>query len=157
MLEIDGIKFRNEEEYNLALKDKKLIDEIKAHFDMSTPDGITAIYRELQTKTFYSDLGRAFDDEIFEKYDLIKAGKLSGADLRERSAGSANAGQGNRLNSEKGRQGTGAKAVTGNSAKGVKKSVKNADKKTKDEVVLTQEIKDEINRQNRKRSFLVIL
>jgi len=122
MLEIDGIKFRNEEEYNLALKDKKLIDEIKAHFDMSTPDGITAIYRELQTKTFYSDLGRAFDDEIFEKYDR------------------------NRSNS-----------ACVKSSKGVKKSPRNADKKTKDEVVLTQEIKDEINRQNRKRSFLVIL
>ena len=65
MLELDGIKFRTQEEYDLARKDKETILRLKRIYDINTDEGIKGIYSELQTVNFSSDLGRRFDDEIF--------------------------------------------------------------------------------------------
>jgi len=77
MLEFDGIKYKTEAEYQEAIRDKKIIDELKLKYDMSTKAGVTGIYRELQMLTLDSALGRKFDDEIFDLYTAYKNGDLT--------------------------------------------------------------------------------
>ena len=74
MLELDGIKFRTQEEYDLACKDKETILRLKRLFDINTDEGLKNLYSELQAVNFSSEIGRRFDDEIFELYSNMKKG-----------------------------------------------------------------------------------
>ncbi len=76
MLEIDGIKFRSGADYQAGLKDKATIEKLKEEFDINTRAGVTGIYRELQFIDLESELGRRFDDEIYELYTKYKNGEL---------------------------------------------------------------------------------
>jgi sortase B len=143
MLELDGIKFRTQEEYDLACKDKETILRLKRLFDINTDEGITGIYRELQTVNFSSELGRRFDDEIFELYSNMKKGvkketnepvgvkkSLKNADIKEKGH-----------------------SKTGNNSLKTKEGNKKSASK---DIVVSKEVLREINRQNRKRSILVV-
>ena len=142
MLELDGIRFRTQEEYDLACKDKEIILKLKRVFDINTEEGIKGIYSELQTVTFSSELGRRFDDEVFELYSNLKRGIVNRSD----EPVGVKKSQRNADIKEKGH------SKTGNSSLKTKEGNKSASK----DVVVSKEVLREINRQNRKRSILVV-
>ncbi len=74
MLTVEGQVYKSKAEYEDALYDKNIIDSVKARFNLSTKEGITAAYRELRTVHFKTSLGDSFDDEIFELYEGLKTG-----------------------------------------------------------------------------------
>ena len=71
---VEGRRFRNAEEYQSALRDKKLIDTITGSLDLDNPKDIERLYVELKNGkyTFESIVGRQFDDNIYELYQRIK-------------------------------------------------------------------------------------
>ena len=71
---VEGRRFRNAEEYQSALRDKKLIDAITGSLDLDNPKDIERLYVELKNGkyTFESIVGRQFDDNIYELYQRIK-------------------------------------------------------------------------------------
>lgn len=77
MLEVNGIRCRTREEYENALKDKKIIDDLTKRYDINTFSGVTSISRELRNVSFSGDLGRKFDDEIFDLLEKYKSGEKS--------------------------------------------------------------------------------
>ncbi len=54
------------------LYDKRIIDEIKKRYDLSTEAGVKGAYSKLQTVHFKTAEGNRFDDEIFDLYQSIK-------------------------------------------------------------------------------------
>lgn len=71
---VEGRRFRNEEEYQAALRDKELIDSITGSLSLDEPKDIETLYMELRKGkyTFESIVGRQFDDNIYELYHRIK-------------------------------------------------------------------------------------
>lgn len=69
---IDGESFKSKADYEMALKDKAIIDELKAKYNVNTEAGIKNIYEELKTVQFKTSLGDKFDDFIFEQNEKIK-------------------------------------------------------------------------------------
>lgn len=72
---VEGRRFRNEEEYQAALRDKQLIGIITGSLDLNDPKDIEKLYLELKKGkyNFESIVGRQFDDNIYELYQGIKA------------------------------------------------------------------------------------
>lgn len=72
---IDGRRFRTVEEYQAALRDKKLIDTITDNIDLNNAKDIEKLYMELkQAKyNFESIVGRQFDDNIYELHKKFQA------------------------------------------------------------------------------------
>ncbi len=71
---IDGRRFRSQEEYMAAKRDKQLIDSITKDIDLDNPKDIEKIYLEMKTGKYHfeSIVGRQFDDNIYELYKNIK-------------------------------------------------------------------------------------
>lgn len=71
---IEGRRFRSQEEYQAALRDKELIDSITGNLDLNSPKDIEWLYTELKRGkyAFESIVGRQFDDNIYELYRNIK-------------------------------------------------------------------------------------
>ena len=63
---VEGEKFLSQSEYEQALSDKKLIDEIKASFDLTNPKDIEKAYSYVQSIHFKTVVGDKFDDYIYE-------------------------------------------------------------------------------------------
>ena len=65
---IDGRRFRSPEEYQAAMRDKKLIDSITDNLSLDKPQDIEKLYQELKRGKykFESIVGRQFDDNIYE-------------------------------------------------------------------------------------------
>lgn len=72
---VEGRRFRSEEEYQAALRDKRLIDIITGSLDLNNPKDIERLYLELKKGkyNFESIVGRQFDDNIYELYQRHKA------------------------------------------------------------------------------------
>lgn len=72
---IEGRRFRSQEEYQAALRDKELIDSITAGWDLNDPKDVEQLYLQLKREKyqFESIVGRQFDDNIYELYKNIKA------------------------------------------------------------------------------------
>lgn len=72
---VEGRRFRSEEEYQAALRDKKLIDSITGDRKLDNPKDIEELYMELKKGNyqFESIVGRQFDDNIYELYNRMKA------------------------------------------------------------------------------------
>lgn len=147
MLEIDGIKFRTEAEYKVALRDKKIIDKLLTDNDINTKTGVVEIYRTLQNVTLHSEIGRKFDDDIFELYQKAQKGEI----------GASNSGTGVKKNNKSADKKIKADSnkmdVVGRKAES--ETDKTANKEVMDEKTL-QAVKREIKKQNLKRSLLVI-
>jgi len=64
-----------------ALRDQELIKTITEGLDLNNPKDIEKIYNDLISGrySFESNVGRDFDDQIYEKMESIKAGKLKTA------------------------------------------------------------------------------
>lgn len=71
---VEGRRFRDEEEYQAALRDKALIDSIMGSMKLDNPKDIETMYLELRKGkyTFESVVGRQFDDNIYELYHKLK-------------------------------------------------------------------------------------
>lgn len=64
---------------NGALRDEQIIRDITRGLDLNKKEDVLQIHRTLQTEniTFVSDLGRDFDDRIFELYQEIRRGTFN--------------------------------------------------------------------------------
>ncbi|MBR4993137.1 MAG: class B sortase [Lachnospiraceae bacterium] len=73
---VNGKRFASKSDYEAALDDKKLIDEIRSKYDFNNAESIMTLYRDLSASKFKfrSSLGTDFDDEVFELTRQIKAG-----------------------------------------------------------------------------------
>jgi sortase B len=71
---IEGRRFRNKEDYEAALRDKMLIEEITKDIDLDNPKDVEKLYMELKNGKyeFESIAGRKFDDNVYELYMRIK-------------------------------------------------------------------------------------
>ena len=71
---VEGRRFRSQEEYMAALRDKQLIDSITANLKLNKPQDIEKLYLELKRGKyqFESIVGRQFDDNVYELYMQIK-------------------------------------------------------------------------------------
>lgn len=71
---VEGRRFRSQEEYMAALRDKQLIDSITANLRLNKPQDIEKLYLELKRGKyqFESIVGRQFDDNVYELYMQIK-------------------------------------------------------------------------------------
>lgn len=79
---IEGRRFRTQEEYEAALRDKQLIDSITGDFDLENPKDIETLYMELKKGgyEFESIVGRQFDDNIYELYKQLQEEKAQKAE-----------------------------------------------------------------------------
>ncbi|MBE5875726.1 MAG: class B sortase [Lachnospiraceae bacterium] len=71
---VDSRRYRNPEDYRAALQDKKLIDSITGNLRLDSLEDVERLYQELNKGKyqFESQLGRQFDDDIYEQYMLLK-------------------------------------------------------------------------------------
>ncbi len=71
---IEGRRFRSQEEYMAALRDKELIDSITSNLNLDDPKDIEKLYMELKNGKyeFESVVGRQFDDNVYELYERIR-------------------------------------------------------------------------------------
>lgn len=71
---IEGKRFRSEEEYEAAKRDKQLIDSIIGNLKLDRPQDIEKLYEKLRSGKyrFETIVGRQFDDNIYELYKQIK-------------------------------------------------------------------------------------
>lgn len=71
----DSRRYRNPQDYQAALRDKKLIDSITGNLRLDSLEDIEKLFQELNKGKyqFESQLGRQFDDDIYEQYTLLKA------------------------------------------------------------------------------------
>ena len=75
MLYVDGVGFAGRAEYEQALNDKKIIDELRRKHDLTTREGLLDVSKELRGIHFQTKVGDNFDDEIFEKMQALKRGE----------------------------------------------------------------------------------
>lgn len=62
-----------------VIKDEELIKALTKGLDLSKPKDIEIVYRSLQSGSyvFYSEVGRKFDDDIFELMEKVKKGEIT--------------------------------------------------------------------------------
>lgn len=73
-LTVAGRRFRTRADYEAALRDQKKIERIKAETDLNSPRQIYELFSELQSGIyrFETAIGTDFDDEIYEKVEILK-------------------------------------------------------------------------------------
>ena len=79
---VEGKRFRSQNEYQAALRDKELIDSITGSLKLDNPKDIEKLYMELKNGKyeFETIVGRQFDDNIYELYKQIETEKLQKAE-----------------------------------------------------------------------------
>ena len=75
MLFVEGVGFAGKAEYEQGLADKKIIDELRRKYDLTTREGLLDVSKELRGIHFQTKVGDNFDDEIFEKLEALKRGE----------------------------------------------------------------------------------
>lgn len=81
---VSGKSFTNRIDYEAALRDQRKIEQLRAATDFGSADSIMKLYRTMQAQNigFESDVGRAFDDEIYELAQKIKKGEFADYDTK---------------------------------------------------------------------------
>ena len=74
MLYVEGVGFTSKADYEAALSDKKIIDELRRRYDLNTKTGLMEVSKELTGIHFKTKVGDNFDDEIFERLEAAKRG-----------------------------------------------------------------------------------
>jgi len=74
MLFVEGEGFATTAEYEQALDDKRIIDNIKSSCNLSTVEGIKQAYAKVHQTQFKTRVGDKFDDYIFDLYESVKKG-----------------------------------------------------------------------------------
>ena len=142
MMFVNGEAFSNKTEYEKALLDKEVIDEIKAQYDLSTIDGIKGAYTELQAVTFRTVVGDKFDDEVFDLYTKVKNGEF-----KENKSVAVSKAKGKKSDLKPGKE----KSLNKKAKKKSSKGLPEYDEKYK------AEIENELKKQNRVRRFVIAL
>jgi len=142
MFYVDGEPFRTQTEYDLALKDKEIIDELKSEHDIKTASGIKELYAVLKDVHFSTSVGDKFDDYIFELYEKVKNGEITDAPA---SKGKKNQNKKTGDSFSKSKQESFKVQERGHSGN---------DKKL--DPAMKAEIVKEIKRRNRRRTILVV-
>lgn len=77
--------FSSEADYRDALKDQKLIEELRKKVNFRNQAQVLALYRSMQSGKirFYSKIGRDFDDEV---YGIIESGRSSKESVKEQES-----------------------------------------------------------------------
>ncbi|MFI3177240.1 MAG: class B sortase [Eubacteriales bacterium] len=67
-MKIDGFEFRNKTDYQAGLRDQAKIKKIKSEYDLTNPSDIRKVIQLINQNDyqFESELGRAFDDHLYE-------------------------------------------------------------------------------------------
>ena len=62
---VNGKRFASKADYEAALDDKKLIDDIRSRYNLNNAESVLELYRDLSASKFKfkSSLGTDFDDE----------------------------------------------------------------------------------------------
>ncbi len=73
--EVAGRRLRTEEDYKAALRDQKLIQQIRSQVDMEQPGAVITLYSDMQAGKyrFETVVGNDFDDEIYELAEKYKS------------------------------------------------------------------------------------
>lgn len=133
---VAGCKFTDENEYKAALEDLRIINRLKAETDMNDAGSVNKLYSLLQSGEirFKTEVGRNFDDEIF---DLTKK-------LEKEESSKAKESKGLKLKSAKEPKGIKLKASKegGNSTK--ERPSKSKKKSAKETVTAPQKTKSEL-------------
>ena len=71
---VEGKRFRTPEEYQAALRDKKLIDSITGNLKLDNFKNVEIVYNKLKKGRyrFETIVGRQFDDNIYELYKRLQ-------------------------------------------------------------------------------------
>ena len=71
---IGKYRFQSKEDYDIAKKESERISEIRQKTDFNSLEDVKKIYFALSSGelSFVSQIGRDFDDEIFERYEALK-------------------------------------------------------------------------------------
>lgn len=79
---VDGRQFRVKSDYEAALRDKAIIDDIKRRVSLENADAVLKLYAEMEAGAyrFETALGNDFDDEIFELVQKIKRGEFQNSE-----------------------------------------------------------------------------
>lgn len=129
MLFVEGEGFDSKAQYEQALNDKSIIDDIKARFDLDTKEGILAAYAEVRNVRFKTKVGDNFDDYMYDLYEKVKNGTFVEKTVSTQRKGKKDS-----------------------KVKPVKKT---EDLKPLDPTIKKKVVK-EIKRQNRVRNFLIV-
>lgn len=73
--EVAGRRLRTEADYKAALRDQKLIQQIRSQVDMKQPGAVITLYSDMQAGKyrFETVVGNDFDDEIYELAEKYKS------------------------------------------------------------------------------------
>lgn len=87
--EVAGRRLRTEADYKAALRDQKLIQQIRSQVDMEQPGAVITLYSDMQAGKyrFETVVGNDFDDEIYElakKYESQGYNKDSRVSARKK-------------------------------------------------------------------------
>ena len=85
-LTVSGRRFKTRSDYEAALRDQKKIERIKAETDLNSPKQIYELFNELQSGVyrFETAVGTDFDDEIYEKVELLKQKGITEANAKDK-------------------------------------------------------------------------
>lgn len=132
MWTVEGIPFKTKSEYEDALADKIIIDDLRTSFDLSNANDIEIVYRQLQTVRFKTIVGNKFDDYIFDLHEKVKKGEITSADTINKSVSKADK----------------------NKRKGKSVQIKSIDDY---DPAIRAKIKAEIKRRNKNRIILIVI
>lgn len=77
--EVEGRQFRVRADYEAALRDKKVIDEIRGRVNFKNKDEVLKLYSEMEDGVYRFEtlIGNDFDDEVYELVQSIKSGTFA--------------------------------------------------------------------------------
>ncbi len=86
---VEGRQYRTETDYNRALHDKKIIEQIRANVDIHNADALKILIKDLkqgEKYRFFTILGDDFLEEMEDKLRKLPVGSTSNARKKGRSA-----------------------------------------------------------------------
>lgn len=148
-LSVGGVRFRTRADYEAALRDQKMIDEIRAHVDFNNKKQLEGLFNEMQAGgyRFETIIGTHFDDEVYEKMEQMK--KNPPVQKKERK----------RFLKKDGKN-TLQKGVMGTASPGRQTSrseVKHLEKNAKYQAVIEKEALKELQKAEKMRKKIVVL
>ncbi len=140
-LTVAGRRFRTKAEYEAALRDYKKIERLKAATDLNSPKQIYKLFAELQSGVyrFETSVGTDFDDEIYEKVELLKKKGITPENATDKSVTSA------------GKTGKNKKSDKKKTNKSQIKKISEYDKE------MQKQILSELKKSEKRRRFIVII
>ena len=156
-LTVSGRRFKTRSDYEAALRDQKKIERIKAETDLNSPKQIYELFNELQSGVyrFETAVGTDFDDEIYEKVELLKQKGITEANAKDKmpSSGKWASKKGKAAGDKASKSKINQKNKDNHSSKKVSKvkSLGDYDKE------MQKQILNELKKQEKRRKMIVIL